>query len=216
LDYAVVGTAAQSDEFVLSGRSADGAWWQVCCVNGAAAWVRAEYVAATLTADERKTIGVVNVPAPPLTSSPTPTVQPTLAVVATPTPMLLTVRVQKQPEANNLTVFVYVHDQAGQALGGYTVHLVHAGASPPGDNSVTVAHGLGTTYAGQGEKAAMDNPYNAKTSYDSRTIYPGYNPAGVWTAWLTDGGGQMASELVGWTIEQADPNKQVYLEFVRR
>lgn len=42
-DYGRVGQVAQADTLGVSGKDAAGNWFQVCCVNGGAAWVAAEF-----------------------------------------------------------------------------------------------------------------------------------------------------------------------------
>ena len=45
VEFAVLGVAAIGDRFTIEGRSADGAWWQVCCVSDSQrGWVAADFV----------------------------------------------------------------------------------------------------------------------------------------------------------------------------
>lgn len=44
-DFAVLALAAAGDRFMAEGRTADGAWWRICCVlNEQRGWVSAAFV----------------------------------------------------------------------------------------------------------------------------------------------------------------------------
>jgi uncharacterized protein YraI len=45
--FAIIGMAKVGDTFAIIARSADGAWWQVCCVNARPVWLAAEFVTVT-------------------------------------------------------------------------------------------------------------------------------------------------------------------------
>jgi len=45
VDFAVLALAAVGDRFIAEGRTADGAWWRVCCVlDGQRGWVSSAFV----------------------------------------------------------------------------------------------------------------------------------------------------------------------------
>ena len=46
-DAALVGLATIGQQFDVTGRTAAGDWWQVCCVNGQPGWVYGELAAVT-------------------------------------------------------------------------------------------------------------------------------------------------------------------------
>ncbi len=94
-----IGSAAQGESFDLQARSADGGWWQVCCVNGQEGWIFGELatvengdsvaLAAAIPTPEQPTpapIAVVPTPAPvaeapvaeapPAEAAPLPAVDP--------------------------------------------------------------------------------------------------------------------------------------------
>jgi len=68
--YPITGQARQGDALPISARSADGTWWQVCCVNGQSAWVSAQVVAAEGDTSDVQTARDV---APPSTAALQPT-----------------------------------------------------------------------------------------------------------------------------------------------
>lgn len=60
--YKVIGKVSRPDSYQVVGRTANGAWWQICCVNGEAGWVVSTFV---------RTSGAIE--AVPLVDAPTPT-----------------------------------------------------------------------------------------------------------------------------------------------
>lgn len=77
--YEVLGDVVQGQQLMLLGRSADKAWWQVCCIANQPGWVAADLV----TAQGPVAVAPI-VPAPPTptpiptaTRAPTPTITPT-------------------------------------------------------------------------------------------------------------------------------------------
>ena len=62
-NYPVVGSAAAGKQYEITGRSPDGAWLEVCCVNGKPVWVARSVVAVSGDVD---TVAVAqNIPLPP-------------------------------------------------------------------------------------------------------------------------------------------------------
>jgi hypothetical protein len=51
LTYPVLGLAPAGGTYPVTARSADGAWWRVCCVRGAPAWVASSIISATGSID---------------------------------------------------------------------------------------------------------------------------------------------------------------------
>ncbi len=237
-DDLILSTARNTERFAITGRNADGTWWRVCCAGGLEVWINAQLVrvanvnsvpvvgqatndrrptlpgqALTGQANDQRPTATSAAPTSPSTSPSATATLPGQALIPTPTPRFAVLRAEKQPEANNLIVYAFVHDKGGQPLEGYALQLMQNNALPPGLVQRTAGHVLGTTYAGQGQKAALDAPYNTKTAFDSLLVYPGYNPAGNWVAWLTDDAGVVVSEKVPFTVLPKDEYKQIYLEF---
>lgn len=44
ITFPVVMVLGRGEEYDITGKSADGAWWRICCVQGKEAWTKAEYV----------------------------------------------------------------------------------------------------------------------------------------------------------------------------
>ena len=79
--FARVGEAKQGDELMIMGRTADGAWWQVCCMANQPVWVSADLVEAKGPVDTTPVMTPAPTPVPPPPQAPRPTAEPV------PTPM---------------------------------------------------------------------------------------------------------------------------------
>lgn len=71
--FAIVGSATQGETFALQARSADGGWWQICCVNGESAWVFGQLT----TVKQAESVAVAVVIPTPMQPTPVPVSQPT-------------------------------------------------------------------------------------------------------------------------------------------
>jgi uncharacterized protein YgiM (DUF1202 family) len=85
--YERVGQAAKGDELMIMARTADGLWWQVCCLANQPAWVPAAQVSARGAVE--KVAAVEPGPPPPPTQrpAPRPRPQPTATPLPGPTPL---------------------------------------------------------------------------------------------------------------------------------
>lgn len=133
-EYEKIGEAKQGQELFILGRTADGAWLQVCCMANQPVWVSAELVE---THNSVETAAILTPPPVPL---PTPTQRPVAAapsagqnLAASPTPAgtpLPPFDVARGPEfpwtVNNgiLTIWVKVYEGPAdnqKPLSGYTL-----------------------------------------------------------------------------------------------
>ena len=58
-DYELLFTVNEGDELELIGRTSDGSWWQICCVNDEVGWVIGEAVQLPPNALDRAKIVTV-------------------------------------------------------------------------------------------------------------------------------------------------------------
>lgn len=73
-DYPLVGAVNQGQAFDITGKNADGTWWQFCCVNGQQAWIFGELVST----DNADNVPVAqNIPTPPPVAAAPPQPEPT-------------------------------------------------------------------------------------------------------------------------------------------
>ena len=74
-DFPVVGTAASGASFAITGKNADGTWYQVCCFDDEAkGWLSASLV--TVEGDAAAIAVATDIPEPPPTATPAPTATP--------------------------------------------------------------------------------------------------------------------------------------------
>lgn len=208
-DYAVAGVALRGQMFVIEGRSADGRWWQVAPTTLAEAWISNELVQVI----EASGVPVLN-GWPTAVATLTPTAMP----VAMPAPTapsdypFAVVRTAQHREANSVTLYVWIHNAAGQALDGYLLDVRQNGVLAPGLRARSAALPLGSTRPAC-PGCAEDEPYNLKQAWDNRVVYPGMTYGGVWTVQLVDGGGVPVSAVVLFTLAPDDPHLELFVEF---
>ena len=77
-NYPAVGSASAGKRYEITGRSPDGAWFEICCVNNAPAWVAKSVV--TMGGDAGSVKVAANIPPPPPSPTPKPTSPPAPAV----------------------------------------------------------------------------------------------------------------------------------------
>jgi uncharacterized protein YgiM (DUF1202 family) len=149
--YPVIGEMAQGETADITGRNAEGSWWQVTLANGREGWVAASLVTATGPADAVEI--AANIPAAPPTATPrpaaaaapppaAPTAQP--AAPSGPPFVFASYRLRAVGEhAQSCTggdhaIWVTVVDAAGNPLNGvrvreiYTGQVQESGSSGPG------------------------------------------------------------------------------------
>lgn len=72
-EYGLVGAINQGQGFDITGKNAEGTWWQFCCVNGQQAWVFNDLV----NVENAASVPVAqNIPAAPVAVAPAPTQPP--------------------------------------------------------------------------------------------------------------------------------------------
>lgn len=71
--YPVLGQARQGEVLPIAARSADGGWWQVCCIKNESAWISAQLVTAE---GDTSSVQVASDVSPPPTAPPQPAQNP--------------------------------------------------------------------------------------------------------------------------------------------
>jgi uncharacterized protein YraI len=72
-EYALIGAVTQGQAFDVTGKNADGTWWQFCCVNGQPGWIFGELV----NVENAESVQVAqNIPAAPVAVAPQQPAQP--------------------------------------------------------------------------------------------------------------------------------------------
>ena len=88
--YPLIATVGQGEDFEIIGKSPDGGWWQICCVNGQQAWVFGQLTQA----QDTEAVAVAQLippvptatPVPPTPIPPTPIPPPPTATYFAPPP----------------------------------------------------------------------------------------------------------------------------------
>lgn len=203
--YAALGMAMRGDTYAIVGRSDDATWWQVMTPEGAR-WIIYAFVQVT------EASGVIaTLPAWP-TAMPTATLIPLPTATATPAYPFDLVRVARHSEANSVTLYVWVHDAAGKALGGYGVTVTHNGQVAPGVRVRSAGVALGSTRPAC-PGCVDDDIYNLKEAWDNRVVYPGLALPGVWAVQLVDGAGAPVGEQVRFTLAPNDDHMELFIDY---
>ncbi len=140
-NHPLVGSAKQGEIYPVEGRTADGSWLEICCIDGRPAWVAANVVG---TGGDMASVQVAqNIPTPP----PTPTPMPIPTAAAAPTAAPVAQRpglhtrqnigsweIQAERVQNEKAVYEY--DRSKVAMGRYAIVFVLAKNLAPGTQDI--------------------------------------------------------------------------------
>lgn len=205
-NYGLAGTASANQEFEIVGKSPDGAWWQICCVNGQQVWLfgqlaRAENAEAVAVAQnippapQLPTNTPVPPPAPPTPAPPPPAADPCASIGGDGCKF----KVRSGPkhgenggqELKMQLGFIHTGVDGGQAQGSYFVVLLKEGQQlPVGDNVRSEALNKRNGPLGQ---------YNYEYSMGVDKL-PGNSVAGNYVMYVLDGNGERDSRDFGFSI----------------
>ena len=208
-------------------RNTQGTWYQICCVNGYAVWVAASHVRVV---NDPAGAPLVVAPGPP---SPTPSFTPTQTPTVTPTPTSTPFPFERAigpqffPTDNQfLTIWVKLFigtPPLEQPAAGYCLEVKFEGfgrtatnvkqpstdvfewSAPPGAGN-RVQYNLKYEYMPPDPKATNPN------TTDTRLTLLG---TGTWTIFVTDCAGRQLSDAVTFTTSPTNPNREVYVGWVR-
>jgi hypothetical protein len=204
-DYEIVAEVERGAEFDIIGRTADGAWWLVCCVDGANAWIIADFVDTLGDVDAVPVVDPAN-PDAPAQSAAAPAPDP----ADTPTPpapqVSFDLEAQEQfAEAGLVRVFLFVHS-GNEALAGYALRITRDGQDVPVS---------GQSFAGQ---PGFTWPFqDARQRYQNfKAEFPDVAPAGVWVVQLIDANGAPAGPSATFTLAADDPQQELYVRYAKR
>lgn len=135
-DHPVIASSTAGEQFEITGRSPDGSWLEICCVNNTTAWV-AEWV-VTVEGDAGSIAIAANIPTPPPIPTALPTVPPS-APIQRPS---LHDRIQIgsweiQAERVQNEKAVYQYNSSKVAMGRYAIVFVLAKNLAPGTQRIS-------------------------------------------------------------------------------
>lgn len=208
-DFEIVGEVERGAEFDIVGVSPDRAWWQICCVEGAAAWVTSEFVDTLGLVDSVPVIGGAAEPvaaAPQATQPPAATTEPPTATPV-PAPVVnFDLETQEQfPETGVVRIFLYVYS-GNSALEGYSLNVTKDGAALPVE---------GTSFGGQ---PAFTWPFQdpRQRFQNFKLEYADTPPQGVWQVQLIDDKGATVGPPATFTLKSNDPQQELYVRYAKR
>ncbi len=226
-EYPLVAQLGPGIPIAIIGRNPQGTWYEVCCVNGFSVWVAASHVRVVNQPDAVPLV-VANPPPPPtptFTPTWTPTVTPT--PTATPYPFERAIGPQFFPSDNQfLTVWVKLfigQPPLEQPAAGYCVDVKFEGFDRPNTNVDQASWDYFDWSAPQG--AGNRVQYNYKYEYmppDPKATNPNTTDTrltllgtGTWSVFVTDCAGNQLSDAATFTTAPSNPNREVYLGWVR-
>lgn len=223
--YGLAGVANQNDAYDVKGKSADGQWWLICCINGQEAWIFgqlasvengdlapvAEAPAAAQAAAQQPAAQAPAQPAPTATPEPAP---PPAAAAADPCAGIggdgCKFRLRAGPslapngggELKLQLHFIHSGIDGGQPQGSYFVWVEKDGQKLPISD--------GTRSIALNDQQGMLGKYNYEFKV-GRDQIPGSNVAGTYAIWVLDGNGERDSQTFTFTVP--DGQGEVWMQF---
>jgi uncharacterized protein YraI len=194
--FDIVATAERGAEYDIIARNPAGDWWNICCINGIAAWVIADFVDTDGAVDGVPISGGASAQA----AAPTAPPQPTVPVVQ------FDLRTQEQfPETATVRIFMYVYS-GNLALEGYSLRVTKDGIELP------------VTAVSFGGQPAFTWPFqDARQRHQNFKVeFPGTPPAGTWDVQLIDGNRATVGPTARFTLRDSDPEQELYVRYERR
>jgi SH3-like domain-containing protein len=208
-DFEIIGTVERGAEFDIVGVSPDRAWWQICCIEGAQAWVTSEFVDTLGLVDSVPIVGGAAGGEAEETADTLPTAAPAAAAepTATAAPSLVfDLETQEQfPETGLVRIFLYVYS-GNSALEGYSLSVTKDGAALPVE---------GTSFGGQ---PAFTWPFQdpRQRFQNFKVEYPDTEPEGTWQIQLIDNTGAPVGPPATFTLNSDDPQQELYVRYAQR
>jgi hypothetical protein len=213
-DYPRIGRLGANDSMAIIGKTPDGLWWQVCCVDGQTGWVSADVVKANgplenvpipldlLAPAATETVGATATPTPQATET------PAAAPLATGTPVAaLPFAVEETKALDNeaslviIWAAVYRKSDPPEALSGYRLRVLKNGtevallqstevwrdSAPPGFPNVV-------KYNVEKFEAPLENA--------------------TWAVYVIDGSGNQISPAATFETAADNPKREFYVAYV--
>lgn len=213
LTYGILTQVTSGQQFQVLGRSSDGGWWQICCINSAVGWVTGQYAlpvdlvgqplaTATPVANALASLPPTATPVPPTAAPlpPTPTATPSLEFSV--------MRSEQFIETVHPRLYVFMEDVSlYNGASDYRVRVRKDGAELP-NNVVSFAGIPLLTWPWTHDD--RQRPYNIKVEFEQIA------PAGVWEVTPLDSAGREVGPPVVFTLQPDDRYQEMYVRFQRR
>jgi len=226
VEYPLVAQLGPRIPIAIIGQNPEGTWYQLCCVNGNTVWVTAAHVVVNNDPSSAPLLA----PEPPPPPSPTPTFTETPTITPTPTATAMPFEQRGDPiffPTNNefLTIWVKLYIGASPnevPADGYFLKVLFNGLERPPTNGVQQS---GTEFkaVGLGGTAYSNLRFNLKYEYtppDPKSIGSTETRAtligtGNWRVWVIDGAGNQLSNVIEFTTQPANPNREIFMAWER-
>ena len=225
IDYPLLAQLGPNIPVAIVGRSDDSGWLEICCVSGQTVWVVTTHVNVTNDISAVPVSAFAPPPVPSATPIPTetPTVTPTPTATLPPfdraigpqffptsneyitiwAKIFIGVSPYEQPLADHFLTVKFEGFERPNALGQVASKDVFEFSAPPGSGNRI--------------------QYNYKYEYrppDPATINSDATRlqligTGIWTVYVSDGSGNRLSDEVTFTTAPSNPNREIYIGWVR-
>ena len=185
-NYNIIAGANEGETFAITGKSADGTWWQID-YQGQAGWVFGQLV----NPQNSESVQVAqNIPAPPPTPVPPPPTATPVPQPAQPPPT------PKSSYQFNITA---VSKCAPQEAGTWFEGRTYINGEPKNGYKVVFSHAPDGQPATNPIQSGPHPGYEGwNTGYYSHIISAAGPRAGTWYVWIVDDNGGRISEIASW------------------
>lgn len=229
IDYPLLAQLGPGIPVAIIGRNEDASWLEICCISGNTVWVVAAHVVVN---NDVSGVPVSFAAPPPVpTATPLPTETPTPTVTPTPTRMPFERAIGPQffPTSNEyitiwakLYIGVSPYEQPAQ---GYYLTVLFEGFERPNALGPNASRNVFEFSAppGSGNRVQYNYKYEFRPP-DPATLNSNAGApwtrlqligTGTWIVYVSDGAGNRLSEEVTFTTAPSNPNREIYLGWVR-
>ncbi len=225
LEYPLLAQLGPDIPVAIIGRTEEGTWLEICCVGGQTAWVVASHIVVNNDISQLPVSFAPPAPPPTNTPFPTETPSPTPTPTATLYPFERAIGPQFFPTTNEyVTIWAKIYIGVSpyeQPLAGYYVTVKFEGFDRPNALGPQASSDVFEYSAPPG--AGNRVQYNFKYEYrppDPSTINSDATRlqligTGTWSVYVSDGAGRQLSEAVTFTTAPSNPNREIYIGWVR-
>lgn len=224
LNYDLVEMVEKGQSFEITGKTADGGWWQICCVKSQKVWVINDNDLVETSGDVNGVAVINDLPAAggggspvvaatpvpqPVAVNPTPAPQPTATAVppppAAPAFGFDLIAQEQFPDTNVVHIFLFVFEGAN-ALPGYSLRVSHNGTELSTEGQTSI-----------GPQAALTWPIpdGRQRLQNLKLEFPGQQPGGTWEAQLMLNG-QAAGPVATFKLGDSEPNRELYVRYQKK
>lgn len=225
LEYPLLAQLGPGIPVAIIGRTEDSSWLEICCVSGQTVWVVATHIQVGNDISQIPVSFAPPPPAPTPSPFPTETPSPTPSPTATLYPFERAIGPQFFPTTNEyVTIWAKFYigvEPFEDPAEGYSLSVKFEGFDRPNALGDVASRDVFEFSAPPGSGNRVQ--YNYKYEYrppDPSTINSDATRlqligTGTWSVYVTDGSGRQLSEAVTFTTAPSNPNREIYIGWVR-